>query len=365
MRGHGRRRGRARAPGGGHGRDAGAPDAPGKPTVGPQDQAVLVTVAPAAGVGISGYHYECSSDNGQTWVGGVDTTAGATSAEVAPLTNGAAYVCRAFAQAAAGRSEASPLSDAVTPCGSLIECTPVLGPILGIVGLLLVLGIIALIVLFLQARRRGYVLAVVDVVHTANLGSGSRLGIRYVKDPETRRLTGLVVDRGPDADVRSGIWVVAGSSSPTGSGGTTRRPVRPSSPPIRWACGTSSSCTPSTPRPPRRWQGRYPARARCAERAPPPICHSRASGGGMTAQRPGGFDRPRTTRRNMLSNSIKGGRAASWGCVAAPHSRRPATLDPCPMSSSTPHTSSPGTTRPIGRSWKTSRSRSTRARRSG
>ncbi len=179
------------------------PDAPGKPAVGALDRAVQVTVVPATGGTVSGYHYECSADNGQTWVGAVDTSSPAqTTVQIQGLTNGAAYVCRAFAQGTAGRSEASALSDAVTPCGSLIECTPVLGPVLGGVGLLLVLGLIALVVLYIQGRRRGYVLAVVDFAHTANLGSGSRLGIRFVKDPETRRLTGVVIDRGPDADVK-------------------------------------------------------------------------------------------------------------------------------------------------------------------
>jgi hypothetical protein len=43
---------------------------------------------------------------------------------------------------------------------------------------------------------------VVDVVHIANLGRGSRLGIDFVRDPVSRRVTGIVADRGPKADVR-------------------------------------------------------------------------------------------------------------------------------------------------------------------
>ncbi len=64
------------------------------------------------------------------------------------------------------------------------------------------MGLGLLVFAFLRSRQRGYVVAVVDVVHTANLGHGSKLGIRFVKDPATRRLTGLVADRGPEADIK-------------------------------------------------------------------------------------------------------------------------------------------------------------------
>ena len=180
------------------------PPAPAKPAVGPLDRAVQVTL-PAAGdpTLVSGYHYECSADGGATWVADADTTTSdGTTAQVADLTNGTGYVCRAFAEGAAGRSDASPMSDAVTPCGSSFECTPILAPIAGVLGILLLVGLGLLVFAFLRSRQRGYVVAVVDVVHTANLGHGSKLGIRFVKDPATRRLTGLVADRGPEADIK-------------------------------------------------------------------------------------------------------------------------------------------------------------------
>jgi hypothetical protein len=179
-----------------------APPAPGKPTVGALDRAVQVAIAPLDPTLVTGYHYECSADNGQTWLGILDTPPEETSVQIGNLTNGTSYVCQAFAQGAGGRSDASPMSDIVKPCGSAFECTPVLVPIAGIFGLVL-LGVIAfLVAAYLRSRRRGYVVAVVDVVHIANLGHGSRTGIRFVKDPGTRRLTGLIADRGPEADIK-------------------------------------------------------------------------------------------------------------------------------------------------------------------
>ena len=179
------------------------PPAPAKPAVGPLDGAVQVTVAAGDPTLVSGYHYECSADGGATWVATADTaTPDGTTTQVPDLTNGTDYVCRAFANGAAGRSEASPVSDAVRPCGSAFECTPVLVPVAGGLGVLLLVGLGLLVLAFLRSRQRGYVVAVVDVVHTANLGHGSKLGIRFVKDPETRRLTGLVADRGPEADIK-------------------------------------------------------------------------------------------------------------------------------------------------------------------
>jgi len=116
--------------------------------------------------------------------------------------NGVEYVCRAFATNAIGLSDASLMSDAVRPCGSILECNSVLPPIFGILGFMLVGGLLAVLVALYRDRSRGYVVAVVDVVHTANLGHGSRLGIGFVRAPGTRRVTGIVADRGPNADIR-------------------------------------------------------------------------------------------------------------------------------------------------------------------
>src|SRR4029078_4091103 len=107
-------------------------------------------------------------------------------------TSGAGYFRRAFGEGAAGRSDASPMTDAVTPCGSSFECTPILAPIAGVLRVLLVVGLGLLVFAFLRSRQRGYVVAVVDVVHTANLGHGSKLGIRVWKDTGPRAPAGLV-----------------------------------------------------------------------------------------------------------------------------------------------------------------------------
>ena len=178
------------------------PAAPGKPSVEAFDRSLRISVTPAAAPGVSAYRYECSGDGGATWshaleVGSVDTTA-----QIGGLTNGAQYICRAYAANAVGMSGASAVSDAVMPCGSAGECNPLLQPILGILSVVLVGGVLMAIVALYRERRRGYVVAVVDVVHTANLGHGSRMGINFVRDPDSRQVTGIVAARGPKPDIR-------------------------------------------------------------------------------------------------------------------------------------------------------------------
>jgi hypothetical protein len=179
------------------------PPAPAAPSVEPLDQALRISVAPVEGTAVSGYRYECSNDAGGTWPAAADVaSAEATGTQIGNLTNGAAYVCRAFAENAAGLSDASPLSASVTPCGSFFECNPGAAPIVGILGFLALVGLLVALVALYRSRRGGYVVAVVDVVHIANLGHGSRLGIGFVRSPVTKRVTGIVADRGPNADVR-------------------------------------------------------------------------------------------------------------------------------------------------------------------
>ncbi len=181
----------------------GRPAAPRKPSVEALDRALRISVTPDDGALVSGYHYECSGDRGATWPGKVDVASAAnTTAQIGNLTNGVEYVCRAFAANAIGTSDASPVSDAVRPCGSLLECNGALAPVLGILGFVLAGGVLAVLVALYREWRRGYVIAVVDVVHTANLGHGSRLGIGFVRAPGSRTVTGIVADRGRNADIR-------------------------------------------------------------------------------------------------------------------------------------------------------------------
>jgi hypothetical protein len=180
----------------------GRPAAPGKPLVEAMDRSVRISVAPDAAVGASGYRYECSGDGGVTWTGAVEAGSSDTTAQIGSLTNGVQYICRAYATNAIGLSEASALSDAVMPCGSAIECNPLLQPIVVILGIVLAGGLLAAFVALYRERRRGYVVAVVDVIHSANLGHGSRLGIEFERDPDTRRVTGIVAARGGKPDIR-------------------------------------------------------------------------------------------------------------------------------------------------------------------
>ena len=105
--------------------------------------------------------------------------------EIDGLTNGTEYVCRAFAENTIGSSDASPVSDTFKPCGTTLECTPILAPFLVVLGIALVGGLAMIIVTLLRSRRRGYVLAVVDVIHTANLGYGRMVGLSFVHAPES------------------------------------------------------------------------------------------------------------------------------------------------------------------------------------
>ena len=180
----------------------GRPGAPGKPSVAPLNQALRISVAPADSKNVTSFHYECSGDNGGTWPAEGDAAPDSTTAVIGGLKNGVDYLCRAFAANSIGVSDASPLSDAIRPCGSTLECNASLLPILAIIGLLLAVGLLAAFIYLFRGRSEGHVVAVLDVVHTANIGHGSSLGIALVRDPLTRAVTGIVADRGPQADIR-------------------------------------------------------------------------------------------------------------------------------------------------------------------
>jgi hypothetical protein len=180
----------------------GRPAAPEKPSVQALDRGVQINVQPGDATGVSGYRYECSGDGGASWSGAVEAGAADTTAQIGNLTNGVQYICRAYAENAVGLSNASAWSDAVMPCGSAVECNPLLQPILAILGVVLAGGLLAAFVALYRERSRGYVVAVVDVIHSANLGHGSRLGIALVRDPDTKRLIGIEPDRGSKPDIR-------------------------------------------------------------------------------------------------------------------------------------------------------------------
>lgn len=180
----------------------GRPAAPAKPTVEAQNSTVLVKVPAVPSGAVSSYHFECSGDNGATWTAGVDSPPDNPSTQVGGLTNGVDYLCRAFAANGAGRSDASPLSDAIKPCGSLLQCNPIMLPILSVLLIVLIGGLLAVVIALWRGRTTGYVVAVVDIVHTANIGHGSKLGIAFEQARDTRQVTGIVAEKGKEADIR-------------------------------------------------------------------------------------------------------------------------------------------------------------------
>ena len=178
------------------------PEAPAKPAVQASDHSLAITLAQANSPNVSAYRYECSGDGGVTWSWSTQVGASDPAGQITGVPNGVQYICRAYASNVIGVSGASPVSDAVFPCGSAIECNPILLPIIAALVALLAVGIFALFVAFYRRRPQGYVVAVVDVVHSVNLGHGSRLGIEVVRDPETRSVTGIVASRDSKADIR-------------------------------------------------------------------------------------------------------------------------------------------------------------------
>ena len=183
------------------------PAAPAKPSVEALDGAVRISLAAVDASLVSDYRYECSSDNGGSWpikttVASSPGLAAGAATEIRNLTNGVGYVCRAYAARGSDVSDPSALSDAFKPCGSALECNPILAPILGVLGALMIGGLLAAVFAVYRNRPRGYVVAVVDVVHTVNLGHGSTLGIAFIRDPQGGRVIGIEADRSPSAEIR-------------------------------------------------------------------------------------------------------------------------------------------------------------------
>jgi fibronectin type III domain protein len=182
----------------------GKPATPAKPTLTALNQALQIGLGDADPAGVTTYHVECSPDNGNSWptVADVPAASDAPSAQIGGLTNGTTYVCRAYAKNSIGQSDASPLSDAVKPCGGLLDCNGLLVPVIGILGVVLAIGLLAVGYALYREGKRGYVVAVVDVIHTANLGHGTRLGIGFIRTPGSKAITGIAVDKTKNADIK-------------------------------------------------------------------------------------------------------------------------------------------------------------------
>jgi hypothetical protein len=182
----------------------GKPAAPPQPVLQALNGALQVEITPSDPPGVTEYHVDCSSDNGTNWTSSIDVPAasGPPVATVQSLVNGTEYVCRTFAKNAVGQSDASITSAAAKPCASFLDCNGLLLPVVGILGTILALGLLAVAIALFREGRRGYVLAVVDVVHTANLGGGNRLGVSFLRAPDSKVVTGIVADKGPNADIK-------------------------------------------------------------------------------------------------------------------------------------------------------------------
>ena len=90
----------------------------------------------------------------------------------------------------------------MTPCDGFFECNGLVLPIAA--GLGAVIAIALLLGFFVLGRNRtgNYVVAVVDTVHSANLGGGSDVGLALLGGPYARQLEGISAAKGKNADVR-------------------------------------------------------------------------------------------------------------------------------------------------------------------
>jgi Fibronectin type III domain len=191
----------------------------------PGDGAILLSWSPPVSTSapISGYRAHCRAGDGD-WIESKEGVSLNTTATVEGLTNGTEYRCEVAAVGSTSEGTWTAATTAVTPmarpvatptpsaavsdpiptCGSALECNPLLRPILAVLlAVALGGGMLALFFAFYRGRSRGYVVAIVDGVYSANLGQRSRLGIRFDRDPETKRVIGIIADASkPDIRIR-------------------------------------------------------------------------------------------------------------------------------------------------------------------
>ncbi len=179
----------------------GRPPTPAKPAVQALNQGARLGVAMPDGAPVTGIAYECSTDGGATWSVASEVPGSRTVVDIAGLANGTEYVCRVSATNPSGVSDTSPVSDAFRPCGGLIDCNPLVLPLLGLMGLLLAAAA-ALAFWRWYAGRQVYVTAQVDHFASVSLGRGPRVGLTFVRRGPNNRLAGVVPADGRAADLR-------------------------------------------------------------------------------------------------------------------------------------------------------------------
>jgi fibronectin type III domain protein len=178
------------------------PAAPSKPTVEPLNGAVRISAVPGDGAAADALQYQCRPVDSTASPSTVDVeTSGDTKATIGGLKNGTAYQCQAIASNASGFGPPS-VAASVTPCDGFLECNnltlPVIAGLVGLIALAVLIGVV-----FLARNRTGnYVVAVVDTVHSANLGGGSDLGLALIGGPYARQLEGIAAAKGKKADVK-------------------------------------------------------------------------------------------------------------------------------------------------------------------
>ncbi|HET9850960.1 MAG TPA: fibronectin type III domain-containing protein [Candidatus Limnocylindrales bacterium] len=158
----------------------GLPLAPGQPRVEPGDASARVSVDPVAGgAPAEEYFFECRDVNGA--VAG-SAPAQDPSAVVPNLSNGSTFDCVAYAENRIGRSPASVASARFTPCGSFLDCNPLVK--WGGLGLIVVATLLALAYIARRYARRNrvWVTAQVDGGENRPLGWGPDIGIRLDRD---------------------------------------------------------------------------------------------------------------------------------------------------------------------------------------
>jgi hypothetical protein len=166
---------------------------------------VTVDASVGDGAAATALHYAClpvgASASVQPATADVQLP-GATKIDVGGLRNGTAYVCQATAENGSGTGAPSPLSDAVTPCDGPLECNGLVLPIAAALGGLVAIALLLGFLVLGRNRTGSYVVAVVDTVHSANLGGGSNLGLALLGGPYARQLEGISAAKGKKADVK-------------------------------------------------------------------------------------------------------------------------------------------------------------------
>lgn len=180
----------------------GTPPPPAAPAVEGGNGVVKVSLAGPPDAAIIGYHFECVPLSGSGSPASVETAGGdQTSAELA-VTNGTLYQCSVSATNTTGTGELSPFSAAVRPCSNFVDCNGLSLPLIGGITAI-ILGAIGLGLMGLaRTRTGGYVVAIVDNVHSANLGGGVDIGLALVGGPYARQLDAIAAAKPKKADVR-------------------------------------------------------------------------------------------------------------------------------------------------------------------